>query len=138
MTEKDTIMARRQRPGIIESDMGDSNRKNPVTRPMAMTIERIMSVKLAKSNMKKIFLEKSRTVIHFSLKKIIYNNSNHLFYNIVTRKKMAENGLKICDKTIAIALLVPKKPMFIEIGIKNKPIFTQIGIKNRPIIIQFG
>ena len=58
MTEKETMMARRQRPGIIESDMGDSNRKNPVTRPMAMTIERMMSVNVAKSNMKKIFLEK--------------------------------------------------------------------------------
>ena len=58
MTEKDTMMARRHRPGIIESDMGDSNRKNPVTRPMAMTIERMMSVKLAKSNMKKVLLKK--------------------------------------------------------------------------------
>ena len=45
MTEKDTMIARRHRPGIIESDRGDSNRKNPVTRPMAMTIERMMSVK---------------------------------------------------------------------------------------------
>ena len=122
-------MARRHRPGIIESDIGDSNRKNPVTRPMAMTIERMMSVNVAKSNMKKIFLEKTWTVIHFHLQKNIYNNINRLFYNKVTGKKVAEMGLKICDKTISIASLALKKLVFIEIGINNRPIFPQIGIK---------
>ncbi len=51
------MMARRHRPGIIESDMGDSNRKNPVTRPMAITMDKMISVNVAKSNMNGDFFQ---------------------------------------------------------------------------------
>ena len=48
---------------------------------MAMMIERMMRVKLAKSNMEKVFLGKTLIIIHFYILKSIYNNINRLFYN---------------------------------------------------------